>query len=266
MVVRTFEVDEMVQLPRLGAADTIALATALVTRALAEVALPSVLVRPLERVRQNLELLRGHAEARLPAGGPSDATESANRAADTAWAAMRWWCKGWALVPYPEHADQAQAARVLEARIFPDGLRFTQLAFRVQWVESQSRLGVIEKEGLAALIDTLGGQPLLDAVRKAHDDFGRALGITQVSDEPESSALVRQGMDQLMSSMRRSILQVTAHADSGEAEGATLASALLQPIKTWKSRPATPAAGDDAPVTQPAPTPPAADLPSVPAK
>jgi hypothetical protein len=266
MIVRTFEVDEMVQLPRMGAADNIALATALVARALAANPLPPVLVRPFERMHRDLEVLRGHAETRVQESGQSDSKESANRAADTAWAAMRWWCKGWALVPYAEHATLAEAARVLEAQIFPDGLRFTQLAFRTQWVESQSRLGLIEKEGLASRIDVLGGRPLLEAVRKAHDDFGRALGITQASDEPDSSAAVRQGMDQLMSSMRRYVLQVTAHADSGEPDSATLADALLMPIKTWKSRPATPAASDDAPVTQPAPTPPAADLPAVPPK
>jgi hypothetical protein len=262
MVVRTFDVDEIVQLPRMGAADTIALATALVTRAQAAPALPPIVARQLETMRQDLGVLRGHAETRVQESGQSDSRETVNRTADAAWAALRWWCKGWALLPYPEYASQADGARMLEAQIFPDGLRFTQLAFRNQWVESQARLGLIEREGLAALIATLGGQSILDAVRRAHDDFGRALGITEVPDDPETSAIVRQGMDQLMSSMRRYVLQVTAHAHSGEPGGEALADALLLPIKTWKSRSATPAASDDAPADPPAPTPPAAGLPT----
>lgn len=266
MVVRTFDVDEMVQLPRMGAADTIALGTALVTHAQAAPALPPAVARQLAAMRQDLAVLRGHAETRVQESGQSDSRDTVNRTADAAWAALRWWCRGWALLPYPEYATQADGARMLEARIFPDGLRFTQLAFRNQWVESQARLGLIDREGLAALITVLGGQSILDAVRRAHDDFGRALGLTEVPGEPETSAIVRQGMDQLMFSMRLYVLQVTAHAHSGEPGGEALADALLLPIKTWKSRPAAPATSDDAPTAPPASPPPAAGQPTPSAK
>jgi hypothetical protein len=252
----------------MSASDTIALATSLATRGLAATVLPPTVARALEAMRQDLAVLLTQAEARLPDSGPNDAKEVANRILGAAWGGLRWWTRGWALLPYPEHAVQADAARVIEGQIFADGLRFTTLTFRAQWVESQARLGLIDKEGLAALITTLGGATILEVVRRAHDDFGRALGITEVSDDTDSATLVRPGMDQLMSSMRRYILQVTAHADSGEPESAALADTLLMPIKTWKSRPTSPSAGDDAPepAPVPVPAPPAVDPPSAPAE
>lgn len=264
MVVRTFTVEEMVQLPRMSASDTIALATSLRTRALAAPVLPPAISRPLQIMVDELGILFTLAESRIPDSAPNDSRELADRILNAAWAALRSWCKGWSLLPYPEHAAQSDAARDLEARIFPDGLRFTQASFRIQWVESQARIGLIDREGLVAVVTTLGGAPFLDAVRKAHDEFGRVLGITEVPDDQEGAVYVRDAMDRLISSMRRYVLQVTAYADSGEPDSEALADALLMPIKTWKTRPTSTAPSDDAPVTgpvtEPAPTPPDAAL------
>jgi hypothetical protein len=251
MVVRTFDIDEMVHLPRVSATDAIALCTALETRALAAGALPPAIARSFEAVRQSLAVLRGHAEARVPGPAPGDSKELANRNLDAAWGSLRWWSRGWALLPYGEHATQAEAARMLEAQIFPDGLRFTQLPFRSQWVESQARLGLIDKQGLATVIATLGGETILSVVRRAHADFGRSLGLTEVTDEPDTSPQMREGTASLISAIRRYVLQVTAHADSGEPGSEALADALLLPLKTWKTRPTAPAAGNGAPETEP---------------
>lgn len=258
MVVRTFEVEEMVRLPRLSAADVIALATALVTRAEAAGALPPPVTRELTRVRGGLGTLRAGTEVRAQENGQSDSKEEWNRALDAAWAALRWWCKGWSFVPYAENAQPAEDGRKMEALLFPDGLRFTQLPFRTEWVESQTRLGLIEREALAPRIAELGGQVILEAVRRAHDDFGRALGLTQVNQVSETSAIVREGMDEVMASLRRYILQVTAHADPDDPGSMTLADQLLLPLMTWKSRAPAPAANDETPGAEPVPAPPAA--------
>jgi len=258
MVVRTYEVEEMVRLPRLGAADVIALVTALVTRAEAAGTLPAAIARELTRVRGGLDTLCAGAETRAQENGQSDSKEEWNRALDLAWAALRWWCKGWALVPYAENAQQADDGRKLEALLFPDGLRFTQLPFRTQWVESQTRLGLIDREALAPRITALGGQAILDSVRRAHDDFGRALGLTQVNQVSETSAIVREGMDEVVASLRRYILQVTAHADPDDPGSMTLADQLLLPLMTWKTRAPAPAANDETPGAEPVPALPAA--------
>jgi hypothetical protein len=258
MVIRTFEAEEMVRLPRMSAADVIALATAVVTRAEAASALPAPIARELARVRGGLDTLRAGAEARAQVNGQSDSKEEWNRALDTSWAALRWWCKGWSLVPLAEYAQQAEDGRTLEALLFPDGLRFTQLAFRTEWVESQTRLGLIEREALAPKIVALGGQAFLDAVRKSHDDFGRALGLTEVNEVVETSAIMREGMDELTACLRRYILQVTAHADPDDPASVTLADHLLLPLKTWKTRASTSSGNDEAPVTEPVPAAPAA--------
>lgn len=260
MVVRTFEADEIVRLPRMSAADVIALTTALITRAEAAGTLPPAIDRELGRVRGGLGTLRAGAETRAQGNGQSDSKEEWNRALDAAWAALRWWSKGWSLVPYAENAQQAEDGRTLEALLFPDGLRFTQLPFRTEWVESQTRLGLIEREALAAKIAELGGSAILDAVRKAHADFGRALGLTEVSDVSETSAIMREGMDEVMACLRRYVLQVAAHADPDDPASMTLADQLLLPLRTWKTRAPAPSANDEAPVAEPVPADPATSL------
>lgn len=266
MVVRTFEVDEIVQLPRMGGADMVALGTAVVTRALAAGTLPAPITRQLDAMRVDLEVLRSSVEARVQGSAPQDSRDTTNRNLDLAWAGLRWCCKGWGLMPYPENAARVEAARAIEGHIFQDGLRFLQLPFRTQWVESQARLGIVEREGLAPLIESLGATPILTAVRRAHDEFGRALGLTEVPAEPESSSLVRQAMAQLTASMRRYVLQVTAYGHSGEPDGEALADTLLQPLKTWKTRPASPSTSPDTPSEPPAATPPAPTEPPAPAE
>lgn len=136
MVFRTFEAEEIVRLPRMTTTDTIALATALVTRAEAMPSLPPSIARELGRVRWSLEALLGGAETRVQEQGQGDSKETANRALDATWAALRWWCNGGRSCRQPEHTSQVETARKLETVLFPDGLRFTQLPFRDQWVES----------------------------------------------------------------------------------------------------------------------------------
>lgn len=258
MVVRTFEAEEMVTLPRLNANDVIALVTALVTQADAAGALPAAIARELARVRGGLGTLRAGAETRAQENGQSGSKEVWDRALDTAWTALRWWSKGWSLVPHLENAQRAESGRKLEALLFPDGLRFTQMPFRTEWVESQTRLGLIEREALAVVIADLGGTPLLEAVRKAHDDFGRVLGLTEAS-EVVTSATMRDERDALIDILRRYVLQVTAHADRDDPDSIALAARLLQPIKTWKSRVSAPATNDETPGAEPEPAPPAAE-------
>lgn len=265
MVVRTFEAEELVRLPRMTTADTIVLSTALVTRAEATPDLPPAIARALGRLRQSLAALRVGTETRVQEQGQGDSKETANRALDASWAALRWFCKAWTLLPHPEHASLVDAARGLEAVLFADGLRFTQLPFRDQWVESQSRLAVIEKDALDAVITGLGGRSILDAVRRAHDDFGRALGFTDPSDEPPSSVLVREGRDELKATMRRYVLQVTAHADPDDPASGELADMLLLPIKTWKTRAPAPAETDEPDEDTPPNGSPAAGTPVPPA-
>jgi hypothetical protein len=69
MVFRTFEAEEIVRLPRMTTTDTIALATALVTRAEAMPSLPPSIARELGRVRRSLEALLGGAETRVQEQG-----------------------------------------------------------------------------------------------------------------------------------------------------------------------------------------------------
>jgi hypothetical protein len=242
MVVRTFEAEEIVRLPRMTITDSIALGTSLVTRAEAVPELPPGITRALERVRRSLVVLRESAETHVQEQGQSDSNDMWNRFLDSAWASLRWWCKGWSLLPHPEHAGQVALARRLEAVLFSDGLRFTMLPFRAQWVESQTRLGIVEKDGLDTVITALGGELILTAVRRAHDDFGRALGLTQAAGAPPSTASLRENRDELADMLRRYVLQVAAHADPDDPASMALADDLLLPIKTWKTR--TPAPAD----------------------
>jgi hypothetical protein len=262
MVVRTFEAEEIVRLPRMTTADTMALATALLTRAETFATLPAPIAREHGRLRQSLDALRGGTETRVQEQTHSDAREVANRFLDAAWGSARWWCKGWTLLPYPEYQSEVASARKLETMLFPDGLRFTQLPFRDQWVQSQARLGLIEKESLASMFAALGGQAILDAVRRAHDEFGRVLGFTNPTVAAPSTVLIGESRDDLKAAMRRYVLQVTAHADPDDPQSQLLADTLLMPIKLWKTRAPAPVDTGDTDESAPPAEPPSADKPS----
>lgn len=72
----------------------------------------------------------------------------------------------------------APRATVLLQTLFPTGLDFLKLPYAEEWAESERRLAMIKRDGLASELEALAGKPYLPAVKKAHTAYGAALGIT----------------------------------------------------------------------------------------
>lgn len=256
---RSFAVEDLVQLPRMSVVDGMALATALLSRADAAGELPAPVAHARDLVRSALDALRVVAQTQAQEAENSS-KQPWDRVFDATWAAAYHWCRGWRRLPHPEHAAQAEAGARIETALFSDGLRFTRQTYHAQWAASQTRLDRVTREGLEQDFAALGGQPILDAIRKAHDDFGRAMGLTEASDGPTQT--LRDGLSLLRERMRRYVLQLAAHADPEAPETVDLADDLLLPLTTWKTRSSAPADAAPAPAepapppeTQPAPAP-----------
>jgi hypothetical protein len=95
----------------------------------------------------------------------------------------------------PQPAAHATSARCPGSKaaphtLFPEGLTFLQLAYNAEWAESQQRIARIDKDNLAGEIEELAGPEFLAEVRKAHDNYGRVLGITKAAKGNEPSNLI----------------------------------------------------------------------------
>lgn len=255
---RTFEMVDLVELPTLDVQSAYSLGQEILTQAAQEPKkLPAGIERGRGRLQDRLGLLHQAQQQRL--GSPSaDGRRSrvADEGEDAAFAILQGWLSALARLPvsFPE---AAQAQGVLDV-LFEDGLRFTQLPYKKEWAEADARLARLHRDGLDTVIESLGGRSILRNLRQAHDEYGRALGITQPSPEADPTSM-REPLQAVRGALRSYVLQVTSHADSEDSEAAqALAERLLTPLRSFAPRkPARPDA-PDAPPTPDAPPAPAA--------
>jgi hypothetical protein len=245
-----------VRIPNLSAQDTASFATALLTAAETEAAKTKkgTLPASLEPSRQRLIVSRDALQAALTPTDQKPDTQAQKRAdqtIDDAWGFFHGWLFAWANAPL----DNQEAASELYDLLFAQGLAFLRLAYVTEYGESDSRLRALTPEH-EALIDSLGGTPLLQYLRESHDAYGVALGITEVKAAPAKTG-VKPELDACRADIRSYIAKAIAYEDP-DVEGSTeLSAALTAPALTWKSPKRKKA---DAP---PAPTPP--DPPPAPA-
>lgn len=231
---RSFTAVGMVQLPRLSVADAIALGTAMVTRSKAvKGPLPVPIRKALRWVQGSLRTLSESAMSRLRlAGEDSPVMLEAKRLLDASWGAAYSWCRGLARLPDAPEIS-APATRLLYA-LFADGMRFTQVRSQLHWAESQVRLEFIAEEGLDEVFADLGGQPILDSIRRTHERYGEVLGITEYQDkdcEVPAGTRLREFLDDL----RCYVVRVAAHVDRDDESTQELSDYLLAPLRAWKS-------------------------------
>jgi len=158
----------------------------------------------------------------------------------------------------PEQNPQVELARELDDTLFPDGVRFTQLKYRDQWVESQTRIDLIVERGFEDHFRQLGGQPFLDILRAAHADYGMALGLT--APDHDDSETLQERRVALLGALRLYVVQVSAHADPDVPETELLVERLLRPLAGWQPASAygRGSSGDDSPEQPDEPAEPAA--------
>jgi hypothetical protein len=224
----------MVQLPRLSVTDGIALGTALVTRSKSvKGPLPVPIRKSLRWMQGSLMSLSESAMSRIAeAAEDSLAVQDAKQVLDASWSGAYHWCRG--LARLPDKPEISGPAAQLRDTLFVDGLRFTQARYKNLWVESHVRLHLIDARGLDQVFADLGGQPILDSIRRAHERYGEVLGITECQDQDDevpAGTRLREFLDDL----RCYVVRVVAHVDRDDESTRELADFLLAPLKEWKS-------------------------------
>lgn len=179
---------------------------------------------------------------------------SCGRWVDGVLSGMFDWLYGWSKLP---NEPQAKVARSLLAELFPKGLKFTQLPYKLEWSQVEARIVRIDARGLDTKIRQLGGAPFLTQLRKAHKEYGEALGITGVLAVEEPAAGVRDAYDNFLIALRNYVLKVAAHVEPDEPETGELAAILLAPLHAWRI--ATAGSARDPSAEEPAPEPAPAD-------
>lgn len=255
---RQFLFSDMVQLPKLDAASAVTLVHQLLTLAAQHKKLPSGVDKARKRLGASLKEVQAGLSQRL-AGSVGDPrrARSADQWEDQAFSALYDLLSGHSKLPDSE--PSAATARAMLATVFPDGLKFTQLTYSQQWAEASARLQRIEADGLSKALRELGGEPFLRNLKKAHKEYGEALGATSprvVAAAP--IAPVREPLQRLQDALRQYVLQLVANVNEDEPATVELTEELLGPLAEWQSRPARPAAAE------PVPEEPADDQPAAP--
>ena len=243
---RTFEPNDLVQLPALDALAAQALGSAVLAAA-ADRTLPGPIADAVAELKAALETLQAAASDRLPINDP--AARAADINLDAAWSSLHGLLR--AVARLPNHAN-AGVATMLRGQLFPDGLRFTRLPFRLEWAESANRLHRIDERGFAPQIEQIGGGPALAQIREAHVVYGEALSITTL--EPDPGVTIRDARTAVLKALRVLVVRVSANVLPQDPASAALARALLTPIQNWEhTAPAKPPT--DHPAVTPAPAP-----------
>ncbi len=234
---RIFDPNDLVAMPRLDANGALELGASLIACARAETRLPSFILHGLEEFVTEHRNLEHILEERL--GPPPPDGYRARRAdilEDSHWAALHDWLLAWTRLPisFPE----AFSARRLFENLFPEGLTFTQLPYKLEWQEAEERLRRIERDGLENEIAKLGGTTFLRALREAHQAYSEALGMGGFKPAPPRYEIPkRKSLEATCASMRRYVLRALGHADEAEPETTALAERLLRPLHEWNARP-----------------------------
>lgn len=253
---RSFHAFDLVQLPRLDAAGAQALGSEVLTVARSK-ELPEPLAESLAELSAAHRALVSTAAARLPLPRVDPAvSKAADSALDASWSALFDVLGAWAKLP---NHPRAAVAASLQSQIFPEGLKFLMLAYKLEWAESNTRLKLIKSRELDAEIEALGAASILKTLRDAHRRYGEVLGITALRDEEEPTALLREMLDAFAGALRQYVVRVAASVRSKDPSSAELAAELLSPIVSWQTPVrSTPVEPEPQPVppAPPTPTPP----------
>lgn len=248
---RTFEPQPLITLPRQDATGMVALTSALLTAAEAEASLPDTIERARKRLHNANKALKEALRERLgSSANVGQRSRKADAHEDAAFACLFDLLAAFARLP-DSFAESGQAKSVLEA-LFPDGLKFTQLAYRLEWAEAQTRLEKLRKDGLDTVVRSLGGSAILRYLYASHAEYGEALGITAPLVAPAPQPLLREPLEAAATTLRSYILRITAERDDGDAEMQALCERLLAPLRDWPTSAGGTGRDDDDPA-DPAP-------------
>lgn len=155
-----------------------------------------------------------------------------DRGLDSAYAGLSSFVD--AFVRLPGDDERNEQARAVQKAIFPEGLKFTQLPYALEWAESQVRIDRMATPEIAGALKGLGAKAFVDSIGAAHEAYGRALGMGAAKSSAPAP-LVRPAYDALLTAMRWYILKVAASAEPDDLKKQALVDSLLLPLKTWSA-------------------------------
>lgn len=226
----------LIPLPRVSATGAVALGAHVLSAAEGrkkEKGFPKEIQRPLDILSDKHAALSGAVSGSVVSvEGPKKADlQALDNDLDNSWGGTDDRLAGLSRLPRQPKATEAAALR---ARLFPDGLKFLTLEYKVEWAESKARLDHIDAEGLGPEIDRLAGKEFLSAIRDAHAAYGQALGLSGPTSAPVADqAVLRPKLDDFLKALRRYVTKVVAFGDDDTAEGEAVMKALLWPIDEW---------------------------------
>lgn len=227
----TFDLDptRYVRAPILDVAGAIALGISLLT-AHQKVAkeLPTTVKRAAKQLRQAVVDLQTRWDGQRVAALASDEDKRpADQREDRAFGALAMRIE--ALTLLPENLEIAQRAQKLYSRLFPGGLAFLKLPYERQWAECEQRLRDIGDGAIADEVTELAGEEVLQELRAAHKNYGRALGITSARENNVTAPKVAEQLRTVQQAISDYALQLVASARS-DADVAAAAVSCLRPL------------------------------------
>jgi hypothetical protein len=249
---RTFASLDLVQLPKLDSSSAQTLGTEVLAAAKGKTLAANV-ADALDELSGSHRALQTASAQRLPTTSTADPAraKSADAGLDLTWSSLLDFLTAWSKLPDHENAI---IANKLLSQLFPEGLRFVLLAYKLEWAESNTRLLLIKERKLDAELDKLGASPIVKRLRDAHKEYGEALGVTSATKMAVATANLRDVLDEFSGALRHYIVCVAASVRKKDPKSAVLAEALLAPVQNWTSPGGQSSKTPSAP-TEPAPSP-----------
>jgi len=222
-------------LPRLDVATAVALGIALLDAKPPEVT--PALTKSRKRMRTAVVALQAAWAERDKKRGQHEPLDlrSLDARVDNAWAALHAILQALSWLPADKSNRFASAARLL-SNLFPNGKGFLTLPYAAEWTESQKRLDRIEKEGLAEELSRLCGADVVEELRQAHREYGKAVGkVLQGAGEVDTVGL-REPLQRLTRTIEDYCIKVLATAEPDDPATEQAVRKALKPIEIIRER------------------------------
>lgn len=234
---RTYSPFGIVTLPRVDANGAIALAKAVESAAAEQASIEPNVTAALTSVTTK----RGDLQTAKGAGGSTTTVQDADHTVDDAACALYSLLLAWARLA--EYIPEGKTAQMLVNRLFGDGVAFVNYKVEKEWSVIASILKAIAEEDLEPALVSLGAGPMLAQLKKAHEDYGVAIGVTKAEAESPEVGVKR---DALLDALRLYVVRVAGTVVPGDQASEAKVNAMLRPITEWRVEKAKPKSKDEA--------------------
>ncbi|MGI5865705.1 MAG: hypothetical protein ACOX6T_27090 [Myxococcales bacterium] len=219
---------DYIRLPFLNRATTVSLANALIAHVPKDA--PPDVVKAAANIKTAITTFQQRwSSVDAPSQQDGMAAVLLDRAVDSTVSAVYSRIEACERLP-AELFPKAAKATELRLRLFPEGLSFLKKTHTEEWGYCQAIIERIDSEGLAADLEAIAGPEFLQALRTAHENFGRAIGKNSPRPEEPQSANLLDSMREVSNAIKSYALKVLASVDAENPANIAAARAALKPI------------------------------------